>query len=816
MVFTPTAHPLTTLATQIASLTGADPATLVQELGRDSQWGVETLSDHIGSEDSGARVVVIVDQFEELFTLCTDHQQRRTFVELLSHLASPRPESQPVGLVVVGLRADFYAACTNYPHLRTALQDNPLVVGPMSDTELREAIRYPAQDVGLDVEPGLVELLLRDLGDTATAAGEHERTSYEAGRLPLLAHALRATWQQRHGHILTVDGYRTTGGIPRAVATTAESVFTGLAPAGQHVARTLFLRLIRIGDGTEDTRRRLARADLLWGLDPSMVGPVLDAFTRRRLLTQEQDTVEITHEVLVRAWPQLREWIETNRAGLLIHQRLTEAAETWDREGRHPAGLYQGPRLAAVRDWVDTSDPDLTPLADAFLSASIQRERDEQRASRRSTRRLRQLVAGLGVLLLFATTTTILAVQERNDAIQGRNEGISRKVASEAIALRTINPALAAQLSLAAFRLSHTAEARGALISSLVTPDPTRLSGADSTDAVRTTAFSPKGDVLASGGHDNAVHLWNTADSPKLGELAVLRGHHDAVRSVAFSPDGNTLATASSDRTAKLWDVSDLTHPRELAPLSHQASVWGVAFRPDGKILATAGSDGTARLWDVSNPSYPRELTPLTGHQQDVYGVAFSPNGSILATAGRDRHAKLWDVRDLSHPRELTTLTRHAGFVLAVAFSRDGRVLATASSDMTVWLWDVSDPRQPRELAPLTGHTAPVYGVAFSPDGHTLATASVDTTARLWDVSDPAHPSVLAASLVGHTDNVYSVAFSPDRHTLATASHDKTVRLWETDVNRIPARICAIAHPTITRNEWRYYFPDLPYRPPCP
>ena len=170
MVFTPTAHPLAILATQIVALTGTDPATLAEELAGDSPRCAEALSNHIGSEGSGARVVVVVDQFEELFTLCTDDQQRRTFIEVLSRLASPRSgagtDSQPVGLVVVGVRADFYAACANYPHLRTALQDQPLVVGPMSDTELREAIRYPAQDVGLDVEPGLVELLLRDLGDT--------------------------------------------------------------------------------------------------------------------------------------------------------------------------------------------------------------------------------------------------------------------------------------------------------------------------------------------------------------------------------------------------------------------------------------------------------------------------------------------------------------------------------------------------------------------------------------------------------------------------------------------------------------------------
>lgn len=265
IVFTPTAHPLAALATQIAELMGGDPAALAEELTADSRraGGMlrEALRGHIGGEDSAARVVVVVDQFEELFTLCTDDQRRRTFIELLFQLASQQSDNKadvrPLGLVVVGVRADFYAACANYPHLRTALQNNQLVVGPMSDTELREAILHPAWNVGLDVEAGLVELLLWDLGDTATTTGESEITSYEAGRLPLLAHVLRVTWQQRHGHTLTVDGYRSTGGISRAVATTADRVWAGLDPAGQHVARTLFLRLIKIGDGAEDTRRRV-------------------------------------------------------------------------------------------------------------------------------------------------------------------------------------------------------------------------------------------------------------------------------------------------------------------------------------------------------------------------------------------------------------------------------------------------------------------------------------------------------------------------------------------------------------------------------
>jgi hypothetical protein len=231
LTLTPTADPLAALAAEVAGLTGVDPkpgVTDPQALLR----------------DVAARVVVVVDQFEELFTLCADEQQRRAFIDLLHDMAEAR------ALVVLGVRADFYAACADHPRLRTALQDRPLVVGPMSEDELREAVLFPARDVGLDVEDGLIELLLRDLADTEGGTSAPGTARYTAGRLPLLAHALRGTWREcQPGHTLSVDGYLATGGIHRAVAHTAEEVFTGLTEAGQRVARTMFLRLIKIGDG---------------------------------------------------------------------------------------------------------------------------------------------------------------------------------------------------------------------------------------------------------------------------------------------------------------------------------------------------------------------------------------------------------------------------------------------------------------------------------------------------------------------------------------------------------------------------------------
>jgi len=825
-VFTPTADPVGQLAAQISAHNHADPEVVTSALLSNPGHLADVLREIPSAEGDrrGAdrvRAVLVVDQFEEVFTLCSDEQRRNVFISALC--AASRADGVPPALVVLGMRADFYGRCATYPGLVEALRRGQVLLGPMNAAELRDAVEKPARVVGLELQSGLVDVVLGDLGVGDEAAGE---PGYQPGALPLLAHALLATWQQRDGRTLTLAGYRLTGGITGAIAKTAERAYQQLDSDQQEIARTVLLRMIQLGDGSADTRRRVDCARLVEeSEDPAGVTAVLDTLTNTRLVTRDAAAVEIVHEAVLRAWPRLRAWIDNDRAGLLLEQRLVEAAEAWDGEGRHDSDLYRGPRLAAVQERLDAADPTLPSPAPEFLHACVERERAEQQGVLRRARRLRQLVAVLSCLVLLAATTTALAVLSLKDIKRQRDVGVSREVADAAIALRVSDPDLAAQLALAAYRIKDTAEAQGALMTALVNLDPERRSDSGSAGAVQAVAFSHNGQLLVAASRDRFARVWAVGGSPSLAPppIAYLE-HPDQVRSAVFDPTDHVLATSGADGRVRLWSVEGLGQGND--PVKDIPGPTGargpLAFNHDGAVLATGGggtsggTSGTAvRLWDVTDLTNPRMTAEFPAHRRDVFAVAFGKNGRTLATASADGTAKLWDITDRADPIELAAFDQYAGLVYAIAFSPDGHLLAIGSQDATATLWDVENPRAPRKMSVLGRHLGGVTGVAFSLDSRTLATASLDNAARLWDVSNPARAVELAVPLAGDADNLYSVAFHPDGHTLATSSYGQTVRLWETDVNRAAAQVCELAFPAISREEWDRYLPGRDYAPPC-
>ncbi len=356
----------------------------------------------------------MVDQFEEVFTLCQDEEERRLFIEALLSASG----SEDARIVVIALRADFYGHCAFHPALAAALERHQALVGPMAEEELRRAIERPAERAGLTLEPGLVQAVLRDVVG-------------EPGALPLLSHSLLETWKRRSGTLLSLIGYLQSGGVQGAIAKTAENVFLEkLTPEQQRIARSVFLRLSALGEGTEDTRRRVLRSELiLRAEDAGKVEAVLATLTDARLITGDEQTVEVAHEALIRHWPRLRRWLDEGREGHRVHRQLTEASQEWLGLGREPGSLYRGARLGTALEWAEQHEAELNDLEREFLERSREAEASELEESRRRNRRLRVLAGGLGLLVLAAAGLAVLAIRQTSRAEEQGRVALSRALA---------------------------------------------------------------------------------------------------------------------------------------------------------------------------------------------------------------------------------------------------------------------------------------------------------------------------------------------------------------------------------------------------
>jgi WD40 repeat protein/transcriptional regulator with XRE-family HTH domain len=722
------------------------------------------------------RVLILVDQFEEIFTLCRDELERIRFIERLVSMAQ---ESSRKNTVVIALRADFYSHCAQYPLLRRVVSEEQEYIGQMTPEELRCAIEEPAKRGGWELEPGLVDILLQDVG----AQGSHEP---EPGALPLLSHALLATWQRRRGRTLTVQGYRASGGVRGAIAETAESVFTDqLNRAQQDLARDVFLRLTELGEGTEDTRRRATLNELVrQSSEAALLRAVLDTLAEARLITLNENSAEVSHEALIREWQRLHEWLTQDRESLLLHRHLTESAHEWETRGHDPSDLYRGARLAQVREWAVDNEERLNDSERAFLAASIQQE--EHDALEREAQRQRELMAAqelantqsraasqLRRRAIFLASAFALAIVLAGVAIffwrqasQNALKARSRELASAAVSNLGDDPELSILLALQAIKTSHTVEAENALHRSIL---ESRIRFVLHHDAeVWSVTFSPDGKRIGTASQDKTAKIWD-AETGKL--LLTLKGHTASVNGIAFSPDGKRVATSSDDHTAKVWDVST---GKELLTLSgHTNWIYRIAFSPDGKRLATTSEDKTAKIWDAVTG---QELLSIAVDGAVFYDIAFSTDGERLATSVENMERNISTVRvwDATTGKELLTLPINGGSPRGVAFSPDGTLVAgTGAAYPNGMIWDATTGK-----VILNGFPDQQYGlldVIFSPDGKLVATGGRDQKARIWNATT----GQILYTLSGHTNPINGVAFNPDMTQLATASWDHTVRVWD-------------------------------------
>ena len=702
-----------------------------------------------------ARRTIIVDQFEAVFTECEDEGERREFVTEVCELAKDT-------LVILALRADFYTHALRYPGLAAALQYRHIVLGPMTAEQVRRAITEPARLARVDVEEGLVGLLLRDVtppevaGSADSGGSGVEPAGDEPGALPLLSYALLATWENGRGGTLTVADYLSSGGFRDALTRAAEAAYGSLSPAEERLARRLFLRLVHVADDAPPTRATVRLSELrAWGGESE---PVLDRFVAERLITVDADAAQITHDAVLAAWPRLRSWLEGGLEHLLTGRRVAEAARAWQDAGRESAALWRGSQLAAARGWASDQDNPASPGTPAgdFIAASIAAEQEDQRAERRRARRLQRLVAALAVLVVAVGTLAGFAFQQRQEATTARDDANSREMAVEAGQVSGQDEPLSVQLSVAAYDTADTPQATASLLESSGSPAAARL-----------------------------------LDSAGL------------VQSVSVSPDRRLLAVAAADGTLRLWDVTSPGHPVPAgAPLEEASDspLYATSFSPDGRILAAAGAGRVVELWDVSLPGHPVRLGTLAGPANTVYSVAFSPDGTTLAAGSADGTVRLWNVADPAHPTPLgRPLTGAAGYVQSVAFSPDGTTLAAGSAGDTVRLWNVADPASPRPLgAPLTGPQSVVTGVAFSPDGRLLAAASQDHKLWLWRISDGR--AIPDGVLTGADNWLNAVAFSPDGTEVAAGTSDASVLVWNLATRSLTA---TLPHPQpVTSLAW--------------
>ena len=778
--FRPGANPLQALSRRLVD-SGTEKEKAYQQMQLEGMLyqGVEGFTHWVRNRPE-AMLVLVVDQFEELFTTSTSEDRQR-FLEVVLGALESIPEKFKL---IITLRADFIAPCLEVPSLVKLLQQSSVLLPPcLTEEEYRRMIINPAEQVGLTVEAELVEVLMQELQNSP-------------GDLPLLEFVLEQLWEYRENGEITLQAYQQhLGGIKGALESKAQSVYHSLDAEAQECARWIFLSLTQLGEGTEDTRRRVLKSELIVKKYPvALVERTLQVLIAAKLVVVnlEEDpgafgevgvsrgegknafpsvsaspvTIEVAHEVLIRYWSTLRWWLEENRAILRSHRQIAQAAALWINSDEQPDFLLQGVRLAEAEEIYINYTDEVSADVQRFIQAClIERQRQQQKEKNR-LRKAQRTVGIMSILGLTAFSLAVLAYQQTQKAqlreIQALNSLSENFLLShkqlEALVtslragreVQRITPGIPKNIQLQTANILQQAV--------YGTQERNRLTH---NSWVTSVNFSPDGQILAAGYADNSIQLWN--NHGRL--LASLTEHQDSVNSVSFSPDGQILASASSDNTIKLWsrDGKLLT-----TFTGHLHSVNSVSFSPDGQTFATGSSDNSAKLWHRDG----KLLVNFLEHSRSVNSVRFSPEGDTIASASDDGTVKLWSLDG----RLLSTLPASTREILDVSFSPDGQTIASASADHTIKLWS----RDGNLLRTIEGHSSGVWEVKFSPDGKIIASASADKTIKLWT-----RAGNLLGTLQGHSHEVNSLSFSPDSHRLASASDDNTIRLWKLE-ERLP------------------------------
>jgi WD40 repeat protein/transcriptional regulator with XRE-family HTH domain len=762
-VLTPTAHPLESLAASLTQEADSVNATLalMDDLTRD-QRALSVYINRMFTTTGALHLLLFIDQFEELFALCRSEEERLAFIDSLL-FSSAKEDGHAI--VVISLRADFYAPCAGYPQLRQALARSQEYIGVMNDEELRRVIEEPARRGRWEVEPGLTDLILHDVG-------------HEPGALPLLSHALYETWQRRHGRTMTFSGYSSSGGVRGAIAETAEAVFVDqFTHEQQAIARRIFLRLTELGSETaaSDTRREVKFSELI--LNPEDAGAtqaVLKALADARLITTSQDSAQVAHEALIREWPTLRGWLEENRDGLRLHRHLTDASQEWVASKREPDLLYRGVRLAQVQEYAVSHRNDMNIQEVEFLEASItlsekeaaeheaQNRREMEAAQQlansehlraesekhraedesRAAKRLRQRAIYLSIALIAAFALLLISIffsqqASRNAILAGGNLTTAQAASTHAIAQQVIAQSASTQAM-------NEANTRATAEANAVSESNTRATAqvqANAESAINHSLALAQAAQKANqdGQGDLAIALALEAvkgDQPPVEAVQALRqvalspgirlmlnGHHMEVKATAISPDdrlsfSGSCAIADDKGICKSGDLIlwSLETGKELKHwMAHSGWVNAVAFSRDGGELISGGEDGSLIVWDTDTGN---EIRQLVGHTGSITSLAVDMNSGALLSGSMDGSLILWD---LQTGGILQRFAGHNSPITAVTISTGKPLIASGYADGVVILWDLNSAEMIKEI---DGSGFGIAAVKINQDGSWILSTS--------------------------------------------------------------------------------------------
>ena len=791
--------PLEELAAALLSVSTSRLPGVVDTLREHVDGLAQAVYEALPAKDS--KLLLMVDQFEELFTQVEKESDRQQFLDLILNAVSA--ENSPV-IIIATLRADFYDRPLLYQGFGELIRARTELVLPLNDEELAETIVGPADRVGAILEEGLVETIIEDVRE-------------QPGALPLLQYALTELFERREGAVLTGAAYEDIGGTLGALAKRAEEVFRRFDEAGQNMARQMFLRLVTLGEGQEDTRRRILRLELLTLGDREVVEVVIDRFGRYRLLTFDRDdvtrspTVEVAHEALIRRWERLREWLTESRNDVRLARELLNAAHVWERAKKDKSYLMQGNRLLTFEEWAEGTTLRLNELEEEFLSAS-KAARDEREAQERArqererelerhkARNMRIAAAVFAVAAVVAVILSLFAFDQRNQADEQRMIAEDqRAIADEQRMLAEDQRAIADeqrmladdQRAIAETERDRADEQREIAVEAMHVAEVNERKNLGLALAANArTALSEHDPSLAL---PVAIEARGVFEPPEaevrriLGAATFSPGPRfrftDSPRSilgVAFNSAGAIGAYAGSEGVIYLVDTST---GESIRSIEAGSPINAVGFNPAGTQIAAAMSDNTVGVWQLADGL---ELHRLEGHEDIVTDVEFSADGKTLASSSADSTVRLWDA---ASGELLHTLQAHIDYVFKLSFSPDGARLASSSAAIgvresdrspahnTIQVWDVASGENSLTIPP--DGIGFVRDVEFSPDGATIAattwSGALGGTARFYD----AESGDEIQRIYAHRDTIANLEFSPDGALLATASRDQSVKLWD-------------------------------------